>query len=91
MHCCKPDLERLNQPGVRGEEKERKGIATIQEWVGCFNVYIAVALMKEPARAKDLLAYSSLIVKASSDYDKEVWLGYDWLGANKPVHLDTAH
>ena len=37
------------------------------------------------------LAYSSLIVKASSDYDKEVWLGYDRLGANKPVHLDTAH
>ena len=65
---------------VCGEKKkERKGIATIQEWVGCFNTYIAVALMKEPARAKDLLAYSSLIVKASSDYDKEAWLGYDRL------------
>ena len=45
--------------------------------MGC--TYIAVALMKEPARAKDLLAYSSLIVKASSDYDKEAWLGYDRL------------
>ena len=61
------------------KKKERKGITTIQEWVGCFNTYIAVALMKEPARAKDLLAYSSLIVKASSDYDKEAWLGYDRL------------
>ena len=65
---------------VCGEKrKEKKGIVTIQEWVGCFNTYIAVAIMKDPARAKDLLAYSSLMVKASSDYEKEAWLGYDRL------------
>ena len=35
--------------------------------------------MKDPARAKELLAYSSIMVKASSDYQKEAWLGYDRL------------
>lgn len=65
---------------VYGERKrEKKGIATIQEWVGCFNTYIAVVLIKEPTRAKDLLAYSSMIAKASSEYEKEAWLGYDRL------------
>ena len=78
---------------VCGEKRKgKKGIVTIQEWVGCFNTYIAVAIMKDPARAKDLLAYSSLIVKASSDYEK---LGYDRLfrwqaAADKSIHLDSA-
>ena len=69
---------------VCGEKrKEKKGIVTIQEWVGCFNTYITVAIMKDPARAKDLLAYSSLMVKSSSDYEKEAWLGYDRLFRGK--------
>ncbi len=65
---------------VYGERrKEKKGITSIQEWVGCFNTYIAVVSMKDSSRVKDLLAYSSLIVKASSDYVEEAWLGYDSL------------
>ena len=59
------------------KKKEKKEIATVQEWVVCFNTYMAIVLMKDPNRAKDLLAYSSLIVKASSDYKGEAWLGYD--------------
>ena len=76
LGAAEPTLQDL----VCGErKKEKKGIATIQEWVGCFNSFMAVVLVKEPSRAKDLLAYSSLIVKASSEYEKEAWLGYDRL------------
>ena len=72
----------LPEPTLRdlmcGEKKkEKKGLTTIQEWVCCFNIYMAVILMKQPGRAMDLLAYSSLIVKASMDYEGEAWLGYD--------------
>lgn len=72
----------LPEPTLRdlvcGEKKkEKKGVSTIQEWVACFNAYTAVILMKEPDRATDLLAYCSLIVRASTDYAGEAWLGYD--------------
>lgn len=60
-----------------GKEKREERITTIQEWVTCFNTYIASVLMREPDRASDLLACSSLIVKASSDYEGDPWLSYD--------------
>ena len=70
-----PDL------GFRGEEerKKKRGITTIQEWICCFNTFSGVVLLKDPGRAGDLLAYSSLIVKASADYVGSAWLGYDRL------------
>ena len=57
--------------------KDKRAINSIQEWVVCFNSYMAIRLMKEPCKFKDLLAYSSLIVKASLDYEGEAWLSYD--------------
>lgn len=64
---------------VAGERKkrEKRAINSVQEWVMCFNSYMAILLQKEPGRVKDLLAYSSLIVKASLDYEGEAWLSYD--------------
>lgn len=64
---------------VAGEkiQKEKKVVKSIQEWVVCFNMYSSVVVMKEPERFKDLLANSSLIVKASTDYEGEAWLNYD--------------
>ena len=58
---------------------KRKGVLSIQDWVICFNTYSAIALLKDPSRAKDLLAYSSLIVKASGDYVGDAWQNYDRL------------
>ena len=37
----------------------------------------AIVAQKPPQRVPDLLAYSSLIVKASRDNEKMPWLGYD--------------
>lgn len=65
---------------VCGERKgEKKGITCIEEWITCFNAYVAIVLMKMPKRATDLLAYASLIVKASRDYEGEAWRNYDRL------------
>ena len=43
----------------------------------CFNAYVAVVAKKHPDRVADLLAYSSLIIKASRDYEETPWLQYD--------------
>ena len=61
-------------------EKQHKGkrvIGCIQEWVTCFNTYMSVLAYQNPDRLVDLLAYSSLIVKASVDFEGDSWLTYD--------------
>ena len=57
---------------VLSQEKPKpaiKEITTIQQWVLCFNSFMAVVSMRQPERVKELLAYSSLIVKASEEFD----------------------
>ena len=54
--------------------------------------------MRDPERMADLLAYCSIIIKASMDYNDMPWLEYDlhfhWQAATKPnepwAHLDAA-
>ena len=61
-----------------GKAKSKKGaITTIEAWVVCFNAYVALIAMRHPDRVVDLLAYSSIIVKASQDYEQTPWLAYD--------------
>ena len=64
---------------VTGEkqQKDKRGITSIQEWVTCFNTYMSVLAARKPDRLQDLLAYSSLIVKASMDFEGDSWLTYD--------------
>ena len=57
--------------------KPRKEISTIQQWALCFNTYMAVLTRRQPERIRDLLAYSSIIIKASEEYDDAPWLQYD--------------
>ena len=57
--------------------RPRKHISSIQDWMLCFNTFISIVAMRNPERVRDLLAYSSLIVKASTDYDDTPWLDYD--------------
>ena len=57
--------------------KPKKEIKTIQQWALCFNSYITVLAMKQPQRLGDLLAYSSMIINASSEYEDTPWLQYD--------------
>ncbi len=59
------------------QHKEKRGISCIQEWVTCFNTFMAVLALRKPERVVDLLAYSSLIVKASMDFEGNSWFTYD--------------
>ena len=52
-------------------------ITSIQQWVVCLNSVISVVALKHPERVQDLLGYSSMITKASLDYEGTPWLAYD--------------
>ena len=54
-----------------------KQITSIQQWVSCFNTFIAVVSIKRPDKVRDLLAYSSIVVKASEEFEGTPWLEYD--------------
>ena len=76
---------RLGAPGptvldvlLQGEKaKAKKNITTIEEWVLAFNNLISVVAMRPTGQVRDLLAYSSTIVKASQDFQGSPWLEYD--------------
>ena len=64
-----PELTLVDLLG-KGQERQEssKWIRTIQQWVICFNAYTSIIAIKQPERVRNLLAYSSLITKASADY-----------------------
>ena len=57
--------------------RPKKEIKTIQQWALCFNSYTTTLAMKQPHRLGDLLAYSSMIINASSEYEDTPWLQYN--------------
>ena len=67
-------LDALLQPD---KTKNKKTITSIQEWIVCFDTFISVVAMRNPNQVRDLLAYSSIIVKASQDFEGTPWLEYD--------------
>ena len=74
-----PTLVDLFDPEVKARKKERCVVTQIEQWVQCFNSYIAIVAMKHPGRVQHLLAYSSGIVKASQDFEGTPWRTYDQL------------
>ena len=76
----------------------KKHISSLQEWVLCFNTFSTIVFMHEPERMADLLAYCSIIIKASMDYNDMPWFVYDShfrrqavTKPNEPwAHLDAA-
>ena len=57
--------------------KPRKEIKTIQQWALCFNSYVTILAQKQPHHIGDLLAYISIIINASGEYEDTPWLQYD--------------
>ena len=57
--------------------ESRKLIPDLATWIQCFSIYAAVITTKEPERAKNLLAYMSLIAKCSLKYKWPSWVVYD--------------
>ena len=73
-----PQLTWVDLLGKNQERQDStKRIKTIQQWVICFNAYTRIIAIKQPERIKNLLAYPSLITKASADYQGTPWLAYN--------------
>ena len=80
-----PTLLELFSGSQNKPARAKKSNTTIEEWVLCFNAYIAVVAQKRPERVLDLLAYSSLIVKASRDYEETPWLTISTIGVTQQL------
>ena len=72
-----PEVTLRDLMSNRDKPKELKRITSIQQWVVCFNSVISVMALKHPERVQDLLGYSSMITKASLDYEGTPSLAYD--------------
>ena len=55
----------------------RKIIPDLGTWMQCFAIYTAIILQDHPERAAELMAYQSIIAKASSRYKWPSWVIYD--------------
>ncbi len=55
----------------------RKVIPDLSTWLQCFALYTAVILKLQPERAVELMAYQSIIAKASVRYKWPSWVMYD--------------
>ena len=71
-----PELTLQDLVSNKDKPKELKKI-TIQQWVVCFNAYVSVVAIRHPGCIQDLLAYMSIITKASLDYAGTPWLSYN--------------
>ena len=72
-----PPLTPQSQEDKPAPKPKRRQMTNILEWVQCFNIYLAVILVKSPSRIRDLLGYQTLIFQASMEYKGDGWLGYD--------------
>ena len=57
--------------------QSRKIIPDLPTWLQCFALYTAVVLKDQPERATELMAYQSIIAKASLRYKWPSWVMYD--------------
>ena len=57
--------------------QSRKIIPDLATWTQCFALYMATLASHQPARLPDLMAYQSLITKASLKFKWPSWVVYD--------------
>lgn len=55
----------------------RKTIPDLATWAQCFSLYTAVVAKKNPERVPELMAYQTIITKASQKYRWPSWVIYD--------------
>ena len=77
--CSLPTTEEGHIGVVRAEDLlgTRKLIPDLATWLQCFCIYMAVVTEHEPDRVKPLLAYLSMIDKASAKFSWLSWVVYD--------------
>ena len=57
--------------------QSRKMIPDLATWLQCYSLYVVVVAGKQPERIPELMAYQSLIARASTRYKWPAWLVYD--------------
>ena len=64
---------------LAGKQRQQptRSIQDVNQWVQCFNTFISVVALRGPEKVRDLLAYSSIIVRAARDFFDTPWLSYD--------------
>ena len=74
-----PNAEEGHIVIVRAEDLAgaKKMIPDLATWLQCFCIYAAVIIEHEPDRTKSLLAYATIIAKASLKYSWPSWIVYD--------------
>jgi len=55
----------------------RKVTPDLPTWLQCFALYTAAILQEHPERAAELMAYQTIVAKASQRYKWPSWLMYD--------------
>ena len=55
----------------------RKTIPDLTTWIQCFALYTAILTQEQPERYTDLMAYQSIMAKASQRYRWPSWVIYD--------------
>lgn len=95
-----PNAEEGHIVIIRAEDLagSKKMIPDLATWLQCFCIYAAVITEHEPARTKSLLAYATIIAKASLKYAWPSWVVYppgsgrqckQGLGKGGPKHIHT--
>ena len=52
-------------------------IPDLATWLQCFGIFVAMLAQQQPERVPELMAYQSIIAKASQKYKWPSWLVYD--------------
>ena len=64
-------------PTTNTPSRKKSDVHDILTWVECFNSYIAVLTSFRPERARDLLAYMTLIIHIAKQFPGRWWYNYD--------------
>ena len=54
-----------------------KRITSFSAWLESWNIYLAIMVYHNPAKAPELIAYQAIITSASRQYPLHAWLNYD--------------
>ena len=55
----------------------RKIIPDLATWLQCFALYVATLALSQPSRVPEMMAYQTIIAKASQKYRWPSWIVYD--------------
>ena len=54
-----------------------KRVTSFPAWLESWNIYLAIMVDHDPAKASELIAYQAIITSASRQYPLHAWLNYD--------------